>query len=677
MLRFIFTILVLLPSLASLRAQSALASKDVELNGSTTWVDTGIDVKAGDLVKFEASGNLRYADAKQETGPEGLSRGWKDMIRILPLNDAGRGAVIGRVGDGAAARPFLIGAQRESRMVIGGRLFLGINQSGGGDGSYKVKVTVLERGSDAAATFTGQLPPITDKELAQIPRRVVDKDNNEGDRINFLILGTEDQVKNALKAVGWVIVDRDVKSSILRGSLGVLSRDAYLTMPMSELMVFGRPQDYGYAMSDPLVTVMARHHFRIWKAPFDVDGLTLFVGAGTHDIGFDKDQRTGGVTHKIDPDTDKERDFIGDSLKQCGQVVKTEYVTPKDTITKARTAHGEEFTSDGRILVIYLKPEGGASQTAAFADYFCSVLKQNSPDGEDLGECSQWMSSPGKSDMKLAPIPKTYRLLVIPGIMNTCVSDNPAFAVGRKVLTDKYGLTTDLLSVPNDSSEDNAKMIASYLDEKWKEDQRKFIVVGYSKGTPDLQTALALQPGVRDKIAAFVSVAGASGGSPIADTLPAVLDQWMGKANDKAGCKGNMADGFKSLKKETRQRFLASYPHPFVPSYSVAAMTTDDRVPKSAAQTFKLLCAFDKQNDAQLLKPDQVIPESIFLGTVLSDHLNVALKMGANFPRAALLEAAVRFVNDDLAKRGATSPAAAAAPTTDTKKKSWADSWSK
>jgi len=90
-------------------------------------------------------------------------------------------------------------------------------------------------------------------------------------------------------------------------------------MPMSELMVFGRPQDYGFAMSDPIQTVMARHHFRIWKAPFIAGGLTLWVGAGTHDVGFDKDQRNGNITHKIDPDTDKERDFIAESLKQSGR----------------------------------------------------------------------------------------------------------------------------------------------------------------------------------------------------------------------------------------------------------------------------------------------------------------------------------------------------------------------
>jgi hypothetical protein len=92
-----------------------------------------------------------------------------------------------------------------------------------------------------------------------------------------------------------------------------------------------------------------------------VDGATVWVGAGTHDIGFDRDQRNNGLTHKIDPDTDKERDYIVETLKQTGAVVKMDYISPKDTITKAKTAHGEEFFSDGRIVIVWLRPAAASS----------------------------------------------------------------------------------------------------------------------------------------------------------------------------------------------------------------------------------------------------------------------------------------------------------------------------
>jgi len=660
---------LILAWLALAASTPALAQKAaVTLDGRQTWVDTGVDVQRGDLVRITATGRLKYPDAREEATPDGLKRGWLDLIRAMPLNDAGRGAVLGRVGEGGASRPFLVGSRRESRMTAGGRLFVGVNQnSSPSSGEYQVVVEILEKAGAAMDRFEGELPPITDEILDKIPRRVVDKDGLEGDRVNFLILGTEEQVKRALLDVGWVVVDRSVKDAILRGALGTLSRQAYLTMPMSELYVFGRPQDYGFAMSDPVMTVAERHHFRIWKAPFEVGGLTLWVGAGTHDVGFDRDQRTGGVTHRIDPDTDKEREFIGETLKQSGQVVRTEYVTPKNTVTKAKTAHGQEYFSDGRILVIYLRPDSG-NRAKEFSDLFCSVLKQNNPDGEDLLPCSHWLETPGREDLPLGEVSQDYRLLVVPGIFNTCVSDNPAYAVGRKVLSEKYGVSTDILSVPNDSSDDNAKLISDYIEEKWLVDKRPFILVGYSKGTPDIMTALAKYPSLRGKVAAFISTAGASGGSPIADSLPMQLDAWMGKVKDRAGCKGNPAEGFKSLKQDVRRAFLAAHPHPYVPTYSLAAVIPPDRVPKNAAQTYRMLSAWDPKNDGQLLRMDQIIPESVYLGMSWSDHLNMALVMGEKYPRAALLESVYRFVTEDLKKK---KPAAASPQPA----KPWSEGW--
>jgi hypothetical protein len=125
---------------------------------------------------------------------------------------------------------------------------------------------------------------------------------------------------------------------------------------MSELELFGRVQDFGYAQADPLMVVASRHHFRVWRAPFTADGATVWAGAGTHDIGFEKDQRNNGITHKIDPATDGERDYIGQSLQQTGEVAKEEYMTPTHPVTEAKTATGGGFTSDGRTLIIYLQP---------------------------------------------------------------------------------------------------------------------------------------------------------------------------------------------------------------------------------------------------------------------------------------------------------------------------------
>jgi hypothetical protein len=108
-------------------------------------------------------------------------------------------------------------------------------------------------------------------------------------------------------------------------------------------------------MAEPIAMVASRHHFRIWKAPFTWNGEPVWVGAGTHDIGFAKDKRNGSVTHKIDPLVDGERDNIGGSLQKANQVKSLTYYLPSDPVLGAKNATGDGYQSDGRLLVIVLQ----------------------------------------------------------------------------------------------------------------------------------------------------------------------------------------------------------------------------------------------------------------------------------------------------------------------------------
>src|SRR5215475_9657289 len=46
-------------------------SKDFTLKGDSHWTDTNIDLQPGEHVVVTAAGKLRYADAKEENGPQG------------------------------------------------------------------------------------------------------------------------------------------------------------------------------------------------------------------------------------------------------------------------------------------------------------------------------------------------------------------------------------------------------------------------------------------------------------------------------------------------------------------------------------------------------------------------------------------------------------------------------
>jgi hypothetical protein len=328
-----------------------------DISPGSDWVDTGIDLKPGDTIQVTASGELQYVNAKQANGPEGLPRAFMDLIRIMQLNEAGRGALIGRIGDNAAARPFLLGANGSKEAPVAGHLFITINQatSDQATGSYHLSITKTEAKPAATAEAAASLPAFPQSLLDSLPKRVTDPNGEPGDRVNFILVGTQEQVQAALKAAGWVVVDRTHQEAVFRGILASLSKESYVTLPMSELNMFARAQDFGYAQADPLRVVASRHHFRIWKAPDTLEGRTIWVGAGTHDIGFDRDQRNNGVTHKIDPETDGEREYIRDSLVQTGLTTKTDYLMAAEPIKNAKTATGSEFHSDGRTLIVYLK----------------------------------------------------------------------------------------------------------------------------------------------------------------------------------------------------------------------------------------------------------------------------------------------------------------------------------
>lgn len=361
------------PSPASLAASSASAahpgpenSLQFTVTGKQVWTDTGVDIHPGDTLKLLATGNVTFQTAAS-AGPAGFARTWADLLRQLPLNSAGRGALIGRIGNDDASFPFVVGPSLQLKATRAGRLFLGINEDSteSAEGSFRVRLelqrapnsassTAAAAEQPAAALEVARMPGLPANLLSRIPRRIADQQGHPGDMVNFLILGPEDRMKQAFSAAGWVQVDRGHADAVIHSLIATLSKEAYVEMPMSALYLFGRPQDFGMAHAAPISVVATRHHLRLWKAPFSVEGQTLWAGAATHDIGFERDARNGGVTHKIDADVDLERSFVAATLSATGMVSALSYLTPFDPLKQARTATGGSFHSDGRVLVLRL-----------------------------------------------------------------------------------------------------------------------------------------------------------------------------------------------------------------------------------------------------------------------------------------------------------------------------------
>lgn len=336
------------------------ASTTVSVSGDG-WTDTGLDLLAGEQVRFSAAGNQTLSDGRSSS-PAGLPRGWKDLLRQFPLNSANAGQLIGRVSDISASVPFAIGAAATVAMPTSGRLYLRSNSSPDltPTGSYAVTLTFPTAVASSSAPPRVPATPVsqlvTPSTFASIPRRVADQAGDPGDMVNFALIGSEADVRSAFLSAGWVAVDRSTGDAVLHGLIATLNHQAYTAVPMSTLFLFGRPQDLSFARADPLMVAAERHHLRVWKTSTLLAGRPLWVGSATHDIGFERDQRNGGTTHRIDPNIDLERTFLLQSFDAAGQFSSAAYVLPSDPLTQAHTATGGSFTSDGRILVMDLVP---------------------------------------------------------------------------------------------------------------------------------------------------------------------------------------------------------------------------------------------------------------------------------------------------------------------------------
>jgi LssY-like putative type I secretion system component LssY len=336
--------------------KSRKSSYSYKLEAGGDWTDTGVVVTPADHLVFTANGDLSLADGRSAP-PDGLARGWKDLIRAYPLNSANSGAVIGRIGNGDAAVPFLIGANKDMDVSASGNLFLRLNLSSdlSGTGSITVKLKLSSQPAQKTISAPDLAHLLSPQLFADIPRRVADLTGNPGDMVNFSLIGTEEQVKKAFTAAGWVAVDKTTQDAVVHGLISTLSHEAYTEMPMSTLYLFGRSQDLSYARAAPFEVAAIRHHLRVWKTSATVGGEPFWVGSCTHDNGFEKDQRNGGVTHHIDANVDQERDFLQQSFAGAGVLAGSAYITPENPLTTASTATGGSFSSDGRIVVLDLK----------------------------------------------------------------------------------------------------------------------------------------------------------------------------------------------------------------------------------------------------------------------------------------------------------------------------------
>ncbi|MGC8548059.1 MAG: LssY C-terminal domain-containing protein [Acidobacteriaceae bacterium] len=147
--------------------------------------------------------------------------------------------------------------------------------------------------------------------LPMLPSRTTNYYGRPGDALNLVFWGTRADLEQAFARAGWIVPDKPTPRIIWPL---IRHRWPYKKLPMFNLYVFGRPEDLAYVLPNPRLIVEQRHHVRIWKTDYELNGIPLWVGSATHDVSIKIVLHRLSIFHRINPNVDKERSFIGRDL---------------------------------------------------------------------------------------------------------------------------------------------------------------------------------------------------------------------------------------------------------------------------------------------------------------------------------------------------------------------------
>jgi hypothetical protein len=167
--------------------------------------------------------------------------------------------------------------------------------------------------------------------------------SKKGDPLNLVIVGGLDDAFPALVRRGWSPTEQKWSGAIMKTVTSALSGDRYVNAPVSDLYLFGRPQDL--ALQKARDTIHQRNHLRLWLSPMRFHDKPVWVGQISRDIGVRLTFHSPTfTTHKIDPDVDEARTALTEDMAYSQNLQKIGFV--KGVGAAPQSAPAENLTTD-------------------------------------------------------------------------------------------------------------------------------------------------------------------------------------------------------------------------------------------------------------------------------------------------------------------------------------------
>jgi hypothetical protein len=176
----------------------------------------------------------------------------------------------------------------------------------------------------------------------------------EGDPVNLVVIGHPLDVYAAFIRAGWDESETITGSTTWKTIRSFIGGGEYRYSPVSGLYVFERPQDVAFQKARS--NIHERNHLRLWLTPVTYNGVPVWMGQISRDIGVRFTKKTI-TTHKIDPDTDETREFLLENLAYAQALKKFGYVEgaiPAAIDEPRGNFTGDPYFTDGYRLVIWV-----------------------------------------------------------------------------------------------------------------------------------------------------------------------------------------------------------------------------------------------------------------------------------------------------------------------------------
>src|SRR5262249_41653423 len=153
----------------------------------------------------------------------------------------------------------------------------------------------------AKAELIGCDIPELRKHLEEAPRATTNRRGaREGDPVNLVVAG---EFATLLSAFGarWDETETITLKTCWKTFRSFLIGSEYRYSPVSPLYLFGRTQDFAFQRVRH--SINERLHLRLWGTPLRFQGVPVWIGQVSRDIGVRITWRTWNLTtHRIDPD---------------------------------------------------------------------------------------------------------------------------------------------------------------------------------------------------------------------------------------------------------------------------------------------------------------------------------------------------------------------------------------